>query len=80
LFISSCSNNSANENDKEYDPFRDGALSPEGIFGWGGYRATLFWIDPENNLIGLVPDRGSYSAREMFRKVRIAAYQAFNRI
>jgi CubicO group peptidase (beta-lactamase class C family) len=58
------------------NPNRDGALSPKGIFGWGGYHATLFWIDQENDLYGLVMDRGSYSAREMFRKIRIATYQA----
>ncbi|MEZ4810697.1 MAG: serine hydrolase [Allomuricauda sp.] len=58
------------------DPIRDGALSPEGIFGWGGYHATLFWIDPKNNLYGLVMDRSTHSAREMFVRVRIATYQA----
>ncbi|MFD2101486.1 serine hydrolase domain-containing protein [Flagellimonas iocasae] len=58
------------------DPVRDGGLSPKGIFGWGGYHATLFWIDHKNNLYGLIMDRSSYSAREMFIKVRIATYQA----
>lgn len=60
------------------NPVRDGALSPNGIFGWGGYHATLFWIDRENDLYGLVMDRGTYSARDMFRKVRIATYQALD--
>ena len=60
------------------NPTRDGALSPEGIFGWGGYHATLFWIDQENDLYGLVMDRGTHSARDMFRKVRIATYQSLN--
>ena len=60
------------------NPVRDGALSPEGIFGWGGYHATLFWIDRENDLYGLIMDRGTYSARDMFRKVRIATYQALD--
>jgi len=60
------------------NPIRDGTLSPKGIFGWGGYHATLFWIDPENNLFGLVMDRGSHSAKDMFRKIRIATYQALN--
>lgn len=58
------------------NPLRDGAISPDGIFGWGGYHATLFWIDQENDLYGLVMDRGTYSARDMFRKVRTATYQA----
>ena len=58
------------------NPIRDGGLSPKGIFGWGGYHGTLFWIDQKNNLYGLVMDRSSQSAREMFTKVRIATYQA----
>ena len=58
------------------NPKRDSTSSPKGIFGWGGYHATLFWIDQENNLYGLVMDRGSYSAREMFVKVRRTTYES----
>ncbi|TMU50716.1 serine hydrolase domain-containing protein [Flagellimonas algicola] len=60
------------------DPVKDGTLSPKGIFGWGGYHGTLFWIDQKNNLFGLVMDRTSQPATDVFRKVRIATYQALN--
>lgn len=61
------------------DPLKDGALSPEGIFGWGGYHQTWFWIDQQNDLFGLIMIRrsgpGSFS---IFKKFRIATYQALN--
>ncbi len=57
------------------DTERDATGSPSGIFGWGGYHGTLFWIDQTNNLYGLVMTRNSLPARETFRTVRKAAYQ-----
>lgn len=29
-------------------------LGSEGSFGWGGAASTSFWIDPEEELIGLI--------------------------
>ncbi len=58
------------------NPLKSGGLSPQGIFGWGGYHGTLFWIDLENQLYGLVMCRTSYPAREMFSRIRTATYQA----
>ena len=31
--------------------------APSGIFGWGGYHTTTFWIDPSNALYGLFMTR-----------------------
>jgi CubicO group peptidase (beta-lactamase class C family) len=59
------------------DPLTDGALSPEGIFGWGGYHSTWFWIDQQNDLFGLIMTRRSGPGNFlMFQKFRIATYQA----
>lgn len=61
------------------DPLADGSLSPQGIFGWGGYHNTWFWIDQENELFGLIMTRGSGSITDrssVFQQVRLATYQA----
>ena len=31
-----------------------GAMSSEGTFGWGGAYCTYFWVDPEEDLIGIL--------------------------
>ncbi len=31
-----------------------GAMSSEGSFGWGGAYCTYFWVDPEEDLIGIL--------------------------
>jgi CubicO group peptidase (beta-lactamase class C family) len=58
------------------NPIRDGGLSPEGIFGWGGYHSTWFWIDQKNDLFGLIMTRKTPFSTSLFKKVRIAAYQS----
>lgn len=59
------------------DPLTDGALSPEGIFGWFGAHNTYFWIDQQNDLYGLIMTRRTGSgAYTIFKKFRIATYQA----
>ena len=35
----------------------DNTGSPAGIFGWGGYHTTHFWIDPVNQIYGLFMTR-----------------------
>lgn len=35
------------------DPTKDLTGAPEGVFGWGGYHTTNFWVDPVNKLYGL---------------------------
>jgi CubicO group peptidase (beta-lactamase class C family) len=60
------------------EPLQDGTLSPEGIFGWGGYHSTWFWIDQTNNLFGLTMARRTPTSHLMFDKVRLATYQALN--
>ena len=42
--------------------------APEGIFGWGGYHGTEFWIDQKNSMFGVFMTRAlsSYESRERF--------------
>ena len=39
------------------NPAKDQTGSPAGIFGWGGYHTTHFWIDQVNQLYGLFMTR-----------------------
>lgn len=58
----------------------DGGLSPEGIFGWGGYHSTYFWIDQKNNLYGLIMMRRTPTYFSFWRKIRVAVYQALTNL
>jgi CubicO group peptidase (beta-lactamase class C family) len=45
------------------DQGRIGALGSEGEYNWGGAAGTRFWIDPEEDLVGvfmvqIIPHRG----------------------
>ena len=39
------------------DASKEGSGAPAGIFGWGGYHTTHFWIDPEKAQYGLFMTR-----------------------
>jgi CubicO group peptidase (beta-lactamase class C family) len=39
------------------DPGKNASGTPKGIFGWGGYHTTYFWIDPSNELYVLFMTR-----------------------
>jgi CubicO group peptidase (beta-lactamase class C family) len=36
------------------DPARRGTWLSEGSFGWDGVYGTRFWVDPEENLVGII--------------------------
>jgi len=48
-----------------------------GIYGWGGAASTQFWIDPEEEMLGIFMTQympaGYYPVA---REFRVAAYQA----
>ena len=54
-----------------------GAPGSHGIYGWGGAATTNFWIDPEEEMVGLIMTQfmpsGYYAVESEFR---VAAYQA----
>ena len=56
---------------------RTGMAGAEGLYGWGGAATTHFWIDRENDIVGivltqLIPD-GTYPIREAMLQM---TYQA----
>ena len=59
------------------DAARSGMLGSEGEYGWGGYASTSFFVDPRENLVGLLltqlaPSR-HYPIRNEFK---VLVYQA----
>ena len=56
------------------DPVAAGLRVGEGSFGWDGAYGTHVWIDPENDLVGLVMLQTS--VRQVFRDVENALMQA----
>jgi CubicO group peptidase (beta-lactamase class C family) len=36
------------------DPARAGILGSRGMYGWGGAASTKFWVDPKEEMIGLI--------------------------
>ena len=51
---------------------------PAGIFGWGGYHTTHFWIDPKNELYGLFMTRLYPSPGATLTRFRKAVYGALS--
>ena len=58
------------------DPEVDGANSSKGIWGWGGYHNTSFWIDPEKNLFALFMSRALHSVPDFQKQLRRAVYKS----
>ena len=59
------------------DPARAHVMGSPGEYAWGGAASTMFWIDPAEELIGmlltqLVPS-STYPVR---REMRVLTYQA----
>lgn len=36
------------------DPGQAGSISSEGTYSWGGFWNTSFWVDPKEELIGIL--------------------------
>ena len=54
-----------------------GDIESIGSYGWGGAFNTLFWVDPEEKLIGIIMSQvGSQPDKTMHRVFRIEAYAA----
>lgn len=54
-----------------------GILGSEGIYSWGGAASTIFWVDPEEDLVGiLLTQMMPSSTYPLRREFQIATYQA----
>ena len=56
------------------DTRKEGLGNPNGIFGWGGYHTTHFWIDPANQLYGIFMTRRYPSDERPLKRLRQAVY------
>ena len=59
------------------DPAGSGDVWPTGVYDWGGFFNTRFWVDPENEIIGIVMNQlypeGKLRLHSTFRNL---TYQA----
>jgi len=58
------------------DTKTEGVNSPNGIYGWGGYHTTHFWIDPENRLYTVFMTRRHPFNNESLVQFREAVYDS----
>ena len=58
------------------DTKMEGMNSPNGIYGWGGYHTTHFWIDPENRLYSVFMTRRHPFNNESLVQFREAVYDS----
>jgi len=57
---------------------RGGKLGSEGTFDWGGAAGTKFWIDPEEDLIGIFMVQILPHRTRMGEEFRLLTYQAID--
>ena len=50
-------------------------MTNEGEFGWAGAASTYFWVDPEEEVIGLFMAQYLGSVLPLSENLRTAAYQ-----
>lgn len=58
-------------------PGMAGVHGSEGDYAWGGYGGTFFWIDPKEQLIGLLMAQTPGASRQYYRRmIKTLVYQA----
>jgi CubicO group peptidase (beta-lactamase class C family) len=58
-------------------PGVSGDAASEGTFGWSGFYTTRFWVDPEEQLVGVVMTQTyPYNSHRVLDRIRAMAYQA----
>ena len=58
------------------DPALIGELGSAGEYSWGGAAGTRFWIDPQEQLIGIFMVQSLPHQTELGSKFRLLTYQA----
>ncbi|MDH7499448.1 MAG: serine hydrolase domain-containing protein [candidate division NC10 bacterium] len=59
------------------DPDRSGRMESRGTYEWGGFFYTRFWVDPQEDLIGiLMPQIRPNRHLDLDGKFRVLTYQA----
>ncbi len=57
-------------------PGADGELGSEGAYYWSGFFNTTFWVDPKEELLGILMTQIFPSGSDIQERFRIMAYQA----
>ena len=57
-------------------PGVEGELGSAGAYRWGGFFGTVFWVDPKEELIGILMTQLYPSTSDFREKFRIMTYQA----
>ena len=57
-------------------PGADGEVGSEGAYYWSGFFNTTFWVDPAEDLIGILMTQVFPSTSDIQERFRIMAYQA----
>ena len=58
------------------DPSKNNNLGSQGEFGWAGAASTYFWVDPDEELIGIIMTQYLGSMWPINDDLRAAMYQA----
>jgi len=58
------------------DPVKAKTLSSRGEFGWGGAAGTNFWVDPAEEITGLLMTQVLWAPVDLWEEVRQLVYQA----
>ena len=58
------------------DPSRAGEIGSAGEYNWGGLGGTRFWIDPEEELIGIFMVQSVPHLTRLGGDFKVLAYQA----
>ena len=57
-------------------PGADGELGSEGAYSWGGFFSTTFWVDPKEDLFGILMTQLFPGGADFQDKFRIMTYQS----
>ncbi len=58
------------------DPAQTGVLNSKGTFGWSGAAATNFWVDPQEQIVGIIMTQLMNNLLNFQADFRALAYQA----
>jgi CubicO group peptidase (beta-lactamase class C family) len=62
------------------DPAKTGVISSPDSYFWGGYAGTVFWIDPEEELVGIGMLQLINSPWPFRKEMMVATYQAIEKL
>lgn len=61
------------------DPIQNGSLTSKGSYFWGGLASTLFWIDPEEDIVAILMTQQLPTEKILRRDLQTMVYQALEK-